>query len=78
MQVPGQKGTGPTPRGGSVFCPEEASVLREGQSQGSLEGSFFVNAVVLGTGRDTWEEQMGPQGADRLPGPPTHTPTVNR
>lgn len=41
-----------------VFCPRQgrwlgcASVLREGQSQGGLEGSFFVDAVVLGTSRD--------------------------
>lgn len=50
-----------------VFCPRRgrwpgcASVLREGQSQGSLEGGFFVDAVVLGTSREACgRSRMGP------------------
>lgn len=54
-----------------------ASILREGQSQGSLEGGFFVNAVILetSTGKfwECWEDQDGSQQPDHFhANPPKH------
>lgn len=46
-----------------------ASILREGQSQGSLEGGFFVNAVVLETSTSKFWECLEDQDCSQQPDP---------